>query len=526
VNSAFPLRTEASRSSRTQSAVISPNLLRRVLILTCMAVLVLSRPPRAGAQAAAARAEPDTNDWNLILISLTNTRADHLGGYGYVRDTSPNLDRLARKSLLFRQAFSHASWTLPAAISLFTSTYPFTHGMMNRELATPLPPNATTFIDVLKTNGYVTAAFVGSRDYAPQFGHTARFDTVFDPVTNPEQEDWKSYGVLEKTLPPARDWLRRNRDRKFVLLVQGYDTHCPFAVPHHNPRFDPSYQGTIDFTKCYWTFEPTPPVNVRAKSGRYEPVFLLKTKPTGGDHYDVPFHPEDVQHMIALYDGEIANADAMLGQLLDDVTNLGLARRTIILFYADHGDMFGKHGRFMRGGPLRGTFYDDVLRIPLIVHHPALPARSIEGLAQLIDLAPTILEWLGCGRQIPPSFQGKSLQPLLTGGGPVNRHVFAGSAFKPAERNPFFPHESVIYSVRNQRWKLIYEHVNHAAGPQDSFELYDLANDRDELKNRAEQNPNVLAELRSELLRWLSEIRADQFKPTWPPIDPRAPPRN
>ena len=466
----------------------------------------------AGTLLAGSLLAQDTN-FNLILISLTNTRADHLGCYGYARDTSPNLDKLARKSLLFKNAFSHASWTLPAAISLFTSTYPFTHGMMNREQAEPLPRETATFIDVLKTNGYVTAAFVGNRDYAARFGHTSRFGLVFDPVKNPEHEDWKSYGVMQNTMPPAREWLRQNRDKKFVLLVQGYDTHCPFAVPKENPRFDPGYKGAVDFTKCYWTFEKTRPLKVRSKSGRYEDVYLLKTRPTEGDNYDVQFYPDDVRHMIALYDGEIANADALIGGLLDDVAALGLEQRTIIVFYADHGDMFGKHGRFMRGGPLRGTFYDDVLRIPLIIYHPALNPRAVEGLAQLIDLGPTLLDWLGC--PAPPAFRGKSLRPLLTDQAVVNEYVFAGAAYTPAERNPFFQYDSVIYAVRNERWKLIFERLQYSVGPQDAFELYDLKSDPQELVNVADRNPEVMAQLKKVLLKWLSEIKAGKFKPQW-----------
>lgn len=454
----------------------------------------------------------ETN-FNLILISLTNTRADHLGAYGYGRKTSPNLDKLAGKGLVFKNAFTHASWTLPTSISLFTSTYPFTHGMMNREQTELLPASTPTFIDVLKTNGFVTAAFVGNRDYSAKFGHTARFDVVFDVGINKSQEDWHSYGVLQNTLPPAREWLRQNRDRKFVLLVHGYDTHCPFAVPKKDTRFDPEYKGTLDFTKCYWTFQKTRPVKVRAKTGHYDDVYLLKTKATEGQSYDVQFYPEDVKHMIALYDSEIFNADAQIGQLLEDVAALGLEERTIVVFYADHGDMFGKHGRFMRGGPLRGTFYDDVLHIPLIIYHPKLRAQAVEGLAQLIDLGPTLLDFLGC--ESPRSFRGKTLRPLITEKTAVNRHVFAGSAFTPSERNPFFQHDSIIYAVRDERWKLIYERLSFSVGAQDSFELYDLKSDPEELVNVAERNPEALARLKGALVSWLTEIKADKYVPQW-----------
>src|SRR5687767_13787313 len=100
-----------------------------------------------------------TNKYNLIFVSLTNTRFDHLGMYGYSRNTSTNIDAFARKGIVFEEMFSHASWTLPVAISLFTSQYPFTHGMMYREEATPLPASTVTFVDLLKKEGYLTGAF-------------------------------------------------------------------------------------------------------------------------------------------------------------------------------------------------------------------------------------------------------------------------------------------------------------------------------------------------------------------------------
>ncbi len=451
------------------------------------------------------------NDYNIIFVSLTNTRADHLGVYGYSRNTSTNIDRFASRSFVFKNVFSHASWTLPVVISFFTSQYPFTHKLMNREDALTLPVSVPTFVDVLKSAGYATAAFVGDRDYSAKYGHTSRFHIVQDSVNQNDQEDWHRYGVLQNTMPPARDWLRKNKDRKFFLLVQGYDTHCPFAVPKENARFDPEYRGKVDFTKCYWTFEPTRPIRRRSDAGLYQDVFLLKTKPTEGDNFEVMFYPDDVKHMIALYDGEIYNADQQIGGLLDEITALGLDRKTIIVFYADHGDMFGKHGRFMRGGPLRGTFYDDVLHIPLIIYHPTLGHKTVEGLGQVLDLAPTLLDMLGL--KAPPEFRGKSLMPAVTNQVVVNDYVFAGSSFTPSKSNPLFSYPSVIASVRNQQWKLIVERVSPTAGPQDSVELYDLRRDPEELTNVAEGNAEVMKAMKAALRGWLQSIESEKLLP-------------
>jgi len=449
-------------------------------------------------------------DYNIIFVSLTNTRADHLGAYGYSRNTSTNIDRLAAKSLVFKNFFTHASWTLPAAVSLFTSQYPFTHKMMNREDEQTLAGAVPTFIEILKEHGYRTAAFVGDRDYSQKYGHTSRFHLVYDAV-NHDLEDWHRYGVLQNTMPPAREWLRKDKDKKFFLLVQGYDTHCPFAVPKENARFDPIYRGKIDFTKCYWTFEPTRPIKRRTESGLYQDVYLLKTRPTAGDNFEVMFYPDDVKHMIALYDGEIFNADQLVGGLLDDLAALGLEKKTIVVIYADHGDMFGKHGRFMRGGPLRGTFYDDVLRVPMVIYHPDLAPKSVDALGQMIDLGPTLLEMVGL--KSPRTFRGKSLLSLATNAVPVNEYVFAGAAFTPASSNPLFSYPSVIVSARSQQWKLIMERVSPPTGVRDSVELYDLQRDAEELTNVATNNPAMLRTMKNALQSWLRSIDSEKLLP-------------
>jgi arylsulfatase A-like enzyme len=215
--------------------------------------------------------------------------------------------------------------------------------------------------------------------------------------------------------------------------------------------------------------------------------------------------------MIALYDGEIYNADQQIGGLLDEITALGLDKKTIIVFYADHGDMFGKHGRFMRGGPLRGTFYDDVLHIPLIVYHPKLGHKTFEDLGQVIDLAPTLLDMLGL--KAPPEFRGRSLMPAVTNQVAVNDYVFAGSAFTPSQSNPLFSYPSVIASARNRQWKLIVERVSPATGPQDSVELYELQRDPEELTNVAERNPEVLKTMKTALKNWLQSIESEKLLP-------------
>lgn len=447
------------------------------------------------------------SECNLVLISLTNLRADHLGVYGYTRPTSPHIDALARESLVFERCFSHASWTLPVAISLFTSTYPLQHGMMNRKDYVPVPPDTPMFIDALHAAGYLTGAFVGDRDYSPEYGHTSRFHHVYDAVNDTIQEDWHEYGVFSRTIPEAVKWIRGNRGRKFFAFVQAYDVHCPFAIPEENDIFDSDYGGEIDFTRCYWTFDRTRPITIRSEDGREEEIYLVKTNPRDGDDYEAMLQSEDIRHMIALYDGEILNADRHVGKLLDELRTLGLWEKTVVLLFSEHGDMLGKHGRFMRGGPLRGTFYDDVLRVPLILRHPHLRPDRVSGFVELVDLAPTVLDMAGL--PAPQTFSGRSLRPLILEGNSIREHVLAGSAYTPKKTSAFFRTASLIASIRTDEWKLIRETLFTESGPTQLQELFHVSRDPGELQEVSEGNAAVRAELGKLLEAWLGEMGVD-----------------
>jgi hypothetical protein len=202
-------------------------------------------------------------DCNVIFISLTNVRADHLSVYGYERETSANIDRLASKSLVFEQARTVASWTLPVIMSVYTSTFPIQHQVMNRypvENASrvSLPEESYTILDTLHDAGYMTAAFTSRGDYDERYGLTTRFQ---HHEYFPSEGTGAAYGSMKNASAASIDWLEKNKDEKFFIHVHGYDAHCPFARPQENDVFDPDYEG-VDFNTCYWTFDKVEPISV------------------------------------------------------------------------------------------------------------------------------------------------------------------------------------------------------------------------------------------------------------------------
>ena len=454
-------------------------------------------------------------DCNIILITMTNLRYDHMSGNGYSRPTTPNLDAFGKESLVFDNAFAHSSWTLPEGMSIYTGLYPYQHGIMNRYDGSKLSPDIPTLIDILNSNGYQTAAFTGGFDYNPEFGLTNRFieykecakgEAVFYPrQQGPRVSNTSEYGQFNCTIPEAINWLKRNYNNKFFLHVQGFDAHCPFSQKG-GKTYD-NYTGNIDYSDCLWTFDRTKPVIKDGKT--FYPVYSAKT----GTSSAVLLGERDVDHLIAIYDEAITFADGLIGRLLYEVKNMGLNDKTIIIFTSEHGDMFGKNGRFMRGGPLRGTFYDDVLHIPLIIKNPKLTAKKINGLVGHADVMPTLLDFLGLQQFTTAGKSqvrlGKSLLPLILQNQEINEYIFAGSKFTPADNNPYFFKKTRVDAVRNKQWKLIEETIFDSA-MQNAFsqtiELYDIINDKEELYNLASTKKNIVNDLNSKLSPWLKTV--------------------
>ncbi|PIR58072.1 MAG: hypothetical protein COU71_00685, partial [Parcubacteria group bacterium CG10_big_fil_rev_8_21_14_0_10_38_31] len=396
---------------------------------------------------------------NLIIISLTNTRKDHIGIYGYERDTTPNIDKFFKNSLVFENAFAPTSWTLPNNVSFSSSLFPYTHGVMDRIDRSKLSDDVLTFAEVLKENGYKTTAFTGGGDYNRFFNIAQGFDLYVDEDNYTENNvDILStggpsrYSSAESLVPASVKWLENNANSKFFFFLQGFDTHCPFTPKEpFDKKFDQNYKGDIDFSTCLWTFKQTDPLY---KDGvKY---WTVKTSFTLDGTHDIDITERDLEHMLALYDGEISQADDSLGKFFQTMEDLGLEKNTIFIFMSEHGDLFGEHGRFMRGGPLRGTFYDPVLNFPLLIKHPKLDKPvKIDILVQTVDLMPTLLDILGLDDPEEEKRQGQSLFGKETSS---NEYVYAGSQFK-AVNSEFFNGLSVVEVIRSKEWKLIKEEI-------------------------------------------------------------------
>lgn len=448
---------------------------------------------------------PKCHDCNVIIITPTDIGAKHMSLYGYERDTTPNIDKFAEKSIVFTSAFSPISWSLPAAASLFTSEYPFTHGLMGRNV---LDPKEVTLAEILKLYNYTTAAFTGGGDYRSIYGISQGFD-IFD-------DNDKSViftGSLNRSTNAALEWLKNNKDKKFFMFVEGYDAHCPFNPPEeYRTLFEQGYNGKLNDSLCVRG------LNVKTKTSRnlsepyIEAVYFenMTISPNYAIFVKVNVTSNDVGHLKSMYDSEIRYADYTLGNFLDSLHSLGILDKTIIIIAGDHGEIFDRNGELIRFGALRGTFYDDVIHVPLIISHPHLKkGEKIDGLAQTIDVMPTILDLLSI--PVNHEAQGRSLLPMVNNRSKsIHDYVFSGGRFGSG-KSKLFSYMTIHDSIRGKKWKLIFE--RSLTGEIFIFELYDVEKDTNETNNLIAQEPEIARELKDRLRDWeKSSVKAKKLK--------------
>jgi arylsulfatase len=389
-------------------------------------------------------AEPRTS---VVLITIDTLRADHLGCYGYFRDTSPFIDRLAADGVLFETAVTTMATTLPAHTSLMTSAYPARHGVMSN-LNFYKQPIVTdggfrTAAQMFRQIGYGTAAFVSSPGLGPETGIDAGFEVFDAPL--------KVRDAFDTTERVVR-WLDSPHREPFFLWVHYFNPHYPYD----------------------------PPKQYRSYRSDSQQRALLESAGIAREHLDRALVDNN------LYDGEIRHTDDQIGWLLEKLRALDLYRRSLIVLTSDHGEGLMEHGLRQHG-----VIFNEQLFVPLIFKFPE--GRGPVGerrtdLASLIDILPTVVESLAL--PFPrDQFEGVS---LLSG-----RRAAALSEREHTRRRYG---SEVNLALISERWK----YMLYTEG---SDELYDLEADFEELENVIEEHPEVAGRMRSEILRAVAASR-------------------
>jgi arylsulfatase A-like enzyme len=360
-----------------------------------VSVAILLLVAGAGAVCASRDAPPKRPD--ILLISIDSLRPDHLGCYGYPKPTSPVIDKLAAEGVRCASAISTTSWTLPAHAAMFTGLVDSTHGLVDNGLS--LADVHRTLAEVLKENGYRTAGFYGGPYLHPTFGLGQGFEHYQSCMTAlPDAATGEAIrGLSQSDVDPSHAditgprtvkeferWLEMPKDaRPTFAFVHLWDVHYDYIPPPEYAKiFDEGYTGKLD-------------------------VRNFSTNPAIRADMD----PRDLQHLIAMYDGEIRSTDAVIGQLLDALRARGRLENTLVIVTADHGEEFFEH----LGKGHQHSLWEELIRVPMIFHWPKqLKAGSVvPDQVRLIDLMPTILTFARVEKQ--PVVQGRDIGPLLAG---------------------------------------------------------------------------------------------------------------
>jgi len=332
--------------------------------------------------------ERRTDDrWNVLVFSVDTLRADHLGCYGYRRDTSPHVDALAKEGVLFERVVAPAPWTLPSYGSFFTGCSPAVHRAgvntdkeerfgrdedgSKKELEV-LRDDLPTLAEALASKGWATAAFQANSFLRAKNGLARGFDRY---VFYQYRSDFGADLALK--------WIEGRRSRPWFCFLHVMDVHQPYAPPKpYDTKFSEySFEQVADY--------PPPIEELRAK----EPEATTR------------------KLLVDQYDGAIASVDERIGHVVDRLRELGELDRTLVVIHSDHGEEFWEHGGYEHGH----AEHDEILHVPLVLRMPGKLPKGLRIGARVrgIDVMPTLIALVGI--EPPTGIEGKSLLPLVEG---------------------------------------------------------------------------------------------------------------
>ena len=390
---------------------------------------------------------------SCVVIVIDAAAAGHLPTYGYDRDTTPNLDRLAGSSFVFDRAYSQAPMTVMSVPSYLTSLSPHSIAL-RREAKT-----ASTLVylpQAFAAAGFRTAGFTENPVVSMSFpGHEA-FELWGGRLGGRRGAELTSPDLVERALA----WVDDAGEDRFFLYLHLLPPHAPYLPPEEHVRFrPPDYTGSL---------VPTTSVVGAIDRGRREAT------------------PEDVAFLVSQYDANLHYADAMIARLLDGLASRERLDDAVVVVTSDHGEAFGQHGRFGH----TSTLYDEMLRVPLVVRLPealGVEPRRIEERVPLLDLAPTLAELFGLGDALGAQAEGRSWLP-----------VFESTDATHPERLVFAQRNRQVAAIRGD-YKIILTDEDGELRQ----EIYRLSDDPGERENLAGSPDVPLAELRAAVIGFL-----------------------
>jgi arylsulfatase A-like enzyme len=399
----------------------------------------------------------DASRPNVLWIVIDSLRRDHLGCYGYPRNTSPHLDRFAAECVRFDTAISPHIPTQPAHTTLFSGRDVFSHQVVAQGGRHELDRSIRLLPDLLRDAGYWSAA-------VDNIGRW--IEPAFDRYEHSPR--WAHDGTLpwrngEEVTARALDLLKEagGREQPFFAFLHYWDPHTPYLPPP-------------PFSRMFYTGDEYAP-----EHHSMEPVWA---SPWFSSYFE-EWMPgvRDIEYVKAQYDASIAYADICLTQVFTRLAAMGCWENTLIVVQADHGEELDDHGCWFDHHGL----YDTNVRIPLLMRLPARrhAGQVVQAPVAMMDIAPTVAQEVGL-RELAAGMDGVPLQPHFEGANPRGREAIYLTESTWMRKRGW----------RTQDWKLI-EAVEPDIYGKPPIELFHLPTDPDEQTNLAASRPDVVAEL-------------------------------
>jgi arylsulfatase A-like enzyme len=415
---------------------------------------------------------------NIVLIALDTQRADHLGCYGYEKDTSPFLDSIAARGVVFEKCYAPNIPTHPSFTTMLTGREAIAHNIVNIGGKVPIEDGIPLMPEILKERGYKTAA-------VDTMGR--HFSRGFDEYLSPEWDRSdpltlrRAEHVTDLAVPLIENF--KKQDDPFFLFLHYWDPHTPYLPPE-------------PFRTMFYD-----------KNGDPYDVNNHSMDPAWNDEmFKWYFHDwmpgvTDTKYVNALYDAETAYMDWQLRRVFAALKQI--EEETLVIITADHGEILDEQLGFYDHHGL----YEGDVHVPLILFAPGvLPAgKRVPGFVQNIDFMPTISELLDLQIDEKLKLEGKSLLPLINSERDENyEEIYLSEATWEVKR-----------AVMNADYKFIQAYLPDPHG-RPMQELFDLKADPNEQKNIAEENPQIVSEMKARLDAWV----ARRLQETGREVDP------
>lgn len=436
---------------------------------------------------------------NVVIFLIDTLRADRVGAYGYTKHpNTPAADALAAEGVVFEQAYAPAPWTLPSVASLFTSAWACAHSTISRH--TRLSDEWDTLAERMKRAGYATYCFFSNDFLAAAMGLPQGFD-VHRGIKRFDGEKFDRALGKSPKLP-------------MLLYIHNIEPHNPYHfAPPHTPGFpDVSPEIRKRMRRAYEGYKRALCYDFQRK----QPLGTTDVTEEIDAYQNELFYLR--REYSDLYDASVRFADDKLASVIAKLKERGWWDNTLFILLSDHGEEFGEHGGWLHSQSL----YEELLRVPLIVHFPKgrFAGKRVKEPVSLLDVLPTVMEVIG-KPELGGGVAGHSLLPLVEGGRSPRGGEPMVVGIRANETNYYSRWKQsrgdINLAVRDGAWKGIWN------AQLNKFELYDLSVDPLETQNVASQRREHATALWEFLRTFYEQCREAARAPAPAPrLDPRS----